>query len=167
MDTTEQEMASAKVPHDIFISNLIMNHILLFTGLATFGQSYMKFLVLVPIISICTLSYTFYRASKVKREDSEFVYIHWQIARRWSKLFAIALTLLATVSTLGWLANQQLGLMKEAVYALIGGLGILPTLVTVLVLIVIESDSLHHARVGTLPKWAQRKFLGLDDEQES
>jgi len=44
----------------------------------------------------------------------------------------------------------------------------LPTLVTVLVLIVIESDSLHHARVGTLPKWAQRKFLGLEDDlQES
>ena len=166
LEATEQERASAKVPHDIFISNLIMNHILLFTGLATFGQSYMKFLVLIPIISIATLSYTFYRSAKVKREDSEFVYIHWQIARRWSTLFAIALSLLATVAILGWLANQQLGLMKEAVYALIGGLGILPTLVTVLVLIVIESDSLHHARVGTLPKWAQRKFLGLE-EQES
>ena len=166
MHATEQEMKAAKVPHDIFLSNLIMNHILLFTGLATFGQSYMKFLVLVPIISISTISYTFYRAAKVKRDDNEFIYIHWQIARRWSKSFAIALTLLATVATLGWMANQYLGLMKEAVYALIGGLGILPTLVTVLVLIVIESDSLHHARMGTLPKWAQRKFLGLD-EQES
>jgi len=166
LHATEQEMKAAKVPHDIFLSNLIMNHILLFTGLATFGQSYMKFLVLVPIISISTISYTFYRAAKVKRDDNEFIYIHWQIARRWSKSFAIALTLLATVATLGWMANQYLGLMKEAVYALIGGLGILPTLVTVLVLIVIESDSLHHARMGTLPKWAQRKFLGLD-EQES
>ena len=160
MHATEQEMKAAKVPHDIFLSNLIMNHILLFTGLATFGQSYMKFLVLVPIISISTISYTFYRAAKVKRDDNEFIYIHWQIARRWSKSFAIALTLLATVATLGWMANQYLGLMKEAVYALIGGLGILPTLVTVLVLIVIESDSLHHARMGTLPKWAQRRFLG-------
>lgn len=156
-------MKAAKAPHDIFLSNLIMNHILLFTGLATFGQSYMKFLVLIPIISISTISYTFYRAVKVKREDSEFVYIHWQIARRWSKLFAIALSLLATVSLLGWLANQHLGLMKEAVYAIIGGLGILPTLVSVLVLIVIESDSLHHARVGTLPKWAQRRFLGAEE----
>ena len=156
----ENEIAAAKLPHDIFLSNLIMNHILLFTGLATFGQAYMKFLVLIPIISISILLYTFYRANKVQREHNEFAYIHWQIARRWSVLFTIALTLLATVSTLGWLANQYLGLMKEAVYALIGGLGILPTLVTFLVLIVIESDSLHHARMGTLPKWAQRRFLG-------
>lgn len=164
LNVSEQEIKSAKAPHDIFISNLIMNHILLFTGLATFGQKYMDFLIIIPIISIATLSYTFYRSSKVKREDSEFVYIHWQIARRWSKLFAMALTLLATVALLGWLAHQYLGLMKEAVYAMIGGLGILPTLLSVLVLIVIESDSLHHARVGTLPKWAQRKFLGLEEE---
>lgn len=156
---TEQEIAAAKVPHDIFLSNLIMNHILFFTGIATFGQSYIRFLVLVPIFSFIALAYTFYRAAKVRREDSEFVYIHWQVARRWSKLFAIVLALSVTVSVLGWLANQHLGLMKEAVYGLIGGFGILPTLLTVLVLIVIESDSLHHARMGTLPNWAIKQFI--------
>lgn len=159
----EHEIAAAKVPHDIFLSNLIMNHILLFTGIATFGPQYLHFMVLVPAFSVIALAYTFYRASKVKREESEFIYIHWQIARRWSLLFTYALLLLSTVAVLGWLANEHLGLMKEAVYALIGGLGILPTLATVLVLIVIESDSLHHARMGTLPKWALRRFLGIEE----
>lgn len=159
----EAEIKAAKIPHDIFLSNLIMNHILLFTGISTFGPQYMYFMALVPVFSIIALTYTFYRARKVKREDSEFVYIHWKIARRWSVLFTYALLLLSSVSLLGWLSNQYLGLMKEAVYGLIGGFGILPTLVTVLVLIVIESDSLHHARVGTLPKWAMRRFLGIED----
>ena len=161
-EPNEAEIKAAKVPHDIFLSNLIMNHILLFTGISTFGPRYLYFIVLVPVLSVMALAYTFYRASKVKRQDSEFVYIHWQIARRWSILFTYALLLLSSVSLLGWLANQHLGLMKEAVYGLIGGFGILPTLVTVLVLIVIESDSLHHARVGTLPKWALRRFLGIE-----
>ncbi|PHS68767.1 MAG: hypothetical protein COB23_08680 [Methylophaga sp.] len=160
----EHEIKAAKLPHDIFISNLIMNHILLFTGIAAFGPSYIKFMVLIPIFSLMALAYTFYRASTVKREDSEFVYIHWQIARRWSKLFLGVLTLLASVAFFGWLANQYLGLMKEAVYGMIGGFGILPTLLAVLVLIVIESDSLHHARVGTLPKWARRQFLNEEEE---
>jgi hypothetical protein len=159
----EHEIVAAKKPHDIFLMNLIMNHILLFTGISTFGPQYIKYLAVVPIISVSALAYTFYRSSKVKREDSEFVYIHWQIARRWSKLFSYVLLLLSTVATLGFLANQHLGLMKEAVYAFIGGLGILPTLLSTLILIVIESDSLHHARVGTLPKWAQRRFLGIED----
>lgn len=163
IDPTDEEIILAKKPHDIFISNLIMNHILLFTGVATFGAQYIRFMLLIPIFSFMALAYTFYRASNIKREESEFVYIHWQIARRWSLLFSGVLVLLATISLLGWLANQHLGLMKEAVYALIGGLGILPTLVTVLVLIVIESDSLHHARMGTLPKWARRRFLNEED----
>jgi len=160
---TENEIAAAKLPHDIFISNLIGNHILLFTAIATFGQSYMKYMLLVPVISLLVIAYTQFRAMHIKREDSEFVYIHWQIARRWSKLFSLALLLLLTVSTLAWLGYSQLGMMKEAVFAVIGGLGILPTLVSVLVLIVIESDSLHHARVGTMPKWAAKKFLATND----
>jgi hypothetical protein len=36
----------------------------------------------------------------------------------------------------------------------------------VLILIVIESDSLHHARMGTLPKWARKKYLGEEIEEE-
>lgn len=161
-EPSEQEMASAKVPHDIFLSNLIGNHILLFTAIATFGSSYIKYLVIVPLLSFAALAYTYYRSGKVKREDSEFIWAHWQVARRWSKLFSMMLMLLVTVVTLGWLGNAYLGMMKELVYAMIGGLGILPTLVSVLILIVIESDSLHHARVGTLPKWALRRFLGIE-----
>jgi hypothetical protein len=160
---TENEIAVAKMPHDIFLSNLIMNHILLFTAIAAFGPQYFHFMVLVPVFSGLALAYTFYRSSKVKREQGEFAYIHWQIARRWSKLFAGILTLLLTVSLLGWLGHQYLGMMKEAVYALIGGFGILPTLMTVLALVVVESDSLHHARLGTLPKWARRRFLNEQD----
>jgi len=159
---TEKEISAAKVPHDIFLSNLIMNHILLFTGIAAFGGHYIKFLALVPFFSFIALAVTFFRASRVKREDSEFVYVHWQIARRWSVLFTGVLTLLCTVSFLGWLGQEYANMMTEMVYALIGGLGILPTLLSVLVLVVIESDSLHHARMGTIPESAKKRFLVVD-----
>lgn len=161
---TEQEKVAAKVPHDIFLSNLIVNHILLFTAIAAFGASYIHLMVIVPILSFIALGYTFYRSSRIKRSDSDFVWAHWQLARRWSRFFFGILMLLTTVAIAGWLANMHLGLMKEAVYAFIGGLGLLPTLVSTLVLIVIESDSLHHARVGSLPNWALRRFLGIDPD---
>ena len=155
---TEQEIAAAKKPHDLFLSNLIMNHILLFTGFAAFGGKYIFLLVLVPIISLCCLAYTFYRAKKISREESEFVYIHWQIAWKWSRLFLMVLGVLVGVSVLGFLAHHYLGLMREAVYGIIGGVGLLPTLVATLVLVIIESDSLNHARSGTYPKWAIERF---------
>lgn len=156
----EAERSAARTPHDIFLTNLIVNHILLFTAIAATGGSFFGFIVLIPIFSFCFLGYTFWRASRAKRGDSEFIYIHWQIAKRWSSLFAGVLLLVVSIAVLGWLGYTYLGMMKEAVFAFIGGLGFLPILLTTLTLIVIESDSLHHARVGTLPNWARRKFLG-------
>ncbi|WP_439504106.1 hypothetical protein [Methylophaga sp.] len=157
----DQERAAARMPHDIFLTNLIANHILLFTAIAATGKSYFEFIVLVPLLSFSFVGYTFIRSSRIKREDSEFVYIHWQIARRWSFFFAIVLSVVVTVAILGWLSYTYLGLMKEAAFALVGGLSFLPTLVSVLILIVIEMESLHHARVGTLPEWAKRRFQGV------
>ncbi|MBL1319479.1 MAG: hypothetical protein COA63_000265 [Methylophaga sp.] len=162
-EVTQQEISAAKVPHDIFLSNLIMNHILLFTAIAAFGGKYINLLVLVPIFSFIALAYTFYRAHKVKREDSEFIYVHWQIARRWSVLFSGVLALLCTVSFLGWWGQNSGLMMKELTYALIGGLGLLPTLMSVLVLVIIESDSLHHARLGAYPKGARQRYLNEED----
>ncbi len=160
---SEQEISSAKVPHDIFLSNLIMNHILLFTAISAFGGKYFSLIILVPIFSFLALAVTFYRSSRVKREDSEFVYVHWQIARRWSVLFSGVLALLVTVSFLGWWGQHSGIMMKEMTYALIGGLGLLPTLMSVLVLVIIESDSLHHARLGSYPKGAKKHYLNEED----
>ena len=160
MAPQDHERAAARMPHDIFLTNLIANHILLFTAIAATGKSYFEFIVLVPLLSFSFLGYTFIRSSRIKREDNEFVFIHWQIARRWSFFFAIVLSVVVTVAVLGWLSYTYLGLMKEAAFALVGGLSFLPTLISVLILIVIEMESLHHARVGTLPEWAKRRFQG-------
>jgi hypothetical protein len=156
---TAREITLAKRAHDTFLSNLIVNHILLFSGIATLGQSYFHLMGLVPIISVLIIAYTLFRAAKLQRADSEFVFIHWQIAARWSRLLAMMLSLFVVLSVSAWLAHTQLGLMREMSYALAAGLGLLPTLVSVLVLVVVESDALHHAKEGTYPKWAHRRFL--------
>jgi hypothetical protein len=156
---TLSERKLAKLPHDIFLSNLIMNHILLFSAFATMGPKYINLLMLIPVFSLIAIGYTLHRASTVKRENSEFAYIHWQIAARWSKLLAAMLLLLVSVTAIAWLGHKHLGFMREMSYALAAGLGLLPTMVSVLVLVVIESDSLNHARIGTLPKWAKQRFL--------
>ena len=156
---TAREITLAKRAHDTFLSNLIVNHILLFSGIATLGQSYFHLMGLVPIISVLIIAYTLFLAAKLQRADSEFVFIHWQIAARWSRLLAMMLSLLVVLSVYAWLAHTQLGLMREMSYALAAGLGLLPTLVSVLVLVVVESDALHHAKEGTYPKWAHRRFL--------
>ena len=155
----KNEIMAARVPHNIFLTNLIMNHILLLTAVIAFGAAYIKLLVLVPLFSLIALGYTLYRSGKIKREQSGFVYIHWQIARRWSVWFAGVIILAIIVTLFAWLIHQYLGIMKAVIYALVAGFAFLPIMVFVILLIIIESDSLYYARTGRLPKWAQKRFL--------
>jgi hypothetical protein len=49
-------------------------------------------------------------------------------------------------------------MMKEAAIALVAGIGILPVMVTVLVLIIVESDALYNASQAKLPAWVVERF---------
>jgi hypothetical protein len=53
-------------------------------------------------------------------------------------------------------------MMKEAAIALVAGGGILPVMVTVLVLIIVESDALYHANQAKLPRWVVERFPNPD-----
>jgi Na+/melibiose symporter-like transporter len=65
---------------------------------------------------------------------------------------------LLTAMLLGWLGYTYGGMMKEAVWALVIGVGILPVMATVLVLIIIESDALYHANQAKLPNWVVERY---------
>jgi hypothetical protein len=59
---------------------------------------------------------------------------------------------------LGWAGHVYGGVMKEAAIALVAGIGILPVMVTVLVLIIVESDALYNANQAKLPAWVVERF---------
>jgi hypothetical protein len=76
------------------------------------------------------------------------------------------------VCLLGWLGYSYMGMKKVAVMALTGGVGLLPIMVTVLVLILMESDALHQAAQGKLSKRMVEKYpypedvVVLEDDRE-
>ncbi len=154
---TDRESHQARIPHEIFLTNLIANHILWFVAALGMVKTFWQPLALVPVFSFVALSYILWRARRSRRVDSWYVMCHWQIAARRSLIFLGMLVLLMIVSALGWAGYTRLGMMKEAVLALIGGIGILPVMVTVLVLIIMESDVLYQAMQHRLPKGIQTR----------
>jgi hypothetical protein len=113
-------------------------------------RSYPQPVALVPIISLSLLSYTLWRAKQSRRKDHWYAMVHWQIAAQRSRFFIYMLLAVLGVCLLGWIGYSYLGMMKVAVMALIGGVGLLPIMVTVLVLIIMESDALHQAALHKL-----------------
>ncbi|MCP4993810.1 MAG: hypothetical protein GY934_08500 [Gammaproteobacteria bacterium] len=157
-DISEEESKKSKIPHEIFLSNLIGNHILWFIASLGLAGSYWQPLAMVPVISLILLAYTLWRARRSLTIDSWYVKCHWQIAAKRSRLFILMLSIAVTVSILGWVGYTYFGMMKVAVMAMVGGIAILPIMVTVLVLILMESDILHQAALYKLPKGIVEQF---------
>jgi hypothetical protein len=157
-DISPAEIKKANIPHEIFLTNLIGNHILMFVASLGMMGSLPWLAGLVPAISFALMGYTLWRARRALKTDPWYVKCHWQVAARRTKLFMFMLTLLLVMAALGWAGYTYLGMMKEAVFALIGGVGILPVMVTMLILILMESEALYHSNLCKLPNWVVEKF---------
>ena len=157
-DVSPDEIKKASVPHEIFLTNLIGNHILMTVAAGGVAGSFPWVMAVIPVISFSLLGYILWRARRSLAKDPWYVMCHWQVTARRSRIFIAMLSLLMVVMTLGWVGYTYGGMMKEAVWALIGGTGILPIMVTVLVLVIVESDALYHANQAKLPKWVVERF---------
>ena len=157
-EISEQERKQARHPHEYFLINLITNHILLFVGLLGMARDNPMALLIVPVISILILSYLLFRARRALKVDPWFVSCHWQLCARRSLFFIgmiafMGLVVLAVILSVGGDVNA----LKPGHYA-VGGVAMLPTIFSVLVLVVMESDAVHKANLGEVPDWLVKKY---------
>ena len=161
-DVTDEEKKKAKLPHDLFLINLIGNHILTFVATLGLATSWAWPMLIVPIVSFIILGIIIIKGRQSKQNESWYVMCHWQIAVNRSLFFIKMLLVLTIIAGIGVYGYTNLGWMKEAVFALIGGVCILPIMVTTLVLILMESDALHSAGQGKLPERMLKMFPNSD-----
>ena len=153
-EVSGEDIVKAKHPHEVFLINLIFNHVLLFVAFLS-ASSLQGFLVVVPIFSAAILIYLLWRARKSELTDPWYVKCHWQLAARRSRFFILMLGLMALVILGVWLASG--GNPGPQHYAL-GGVGIFPTMGTVLALIIMESEAMAQAGSGVVPKWLEERY---------
>ena len=157
-DITEQETNRARHPHEYFLINLITNHVLIFMITLGMASSYPWLMLVTPTISITILGYLIWRARVSRVRDSWFVYCHWQLCARHSLfLIGVLVLLVLVVISLILSVGGELSHLRPGHYA-IGGVVILPTLFSMLALIIMESDALHRARNGELPEWLVQRY---------
>jgi hypothetical protein len=147
------EAKRAKWPHEIFLINLIVNHIFVFVATISLVGSFPLLPALVPIISCCIIGYILFKSKLVYASDETwFVKAHWQICARRNRLFMLLLSVPCVITVGGLWLSRMLGWAKIPTIALIGGVGLLPFMVALLILIVLGNESVHLARTGKLPK---------------
>ncbi len=148
-----EEARRAKWPHEIFLINLIFNHIFVFVATIAVVGSFPLLPALVPVISFFIIAYIIVKAKQVSvSNETWFVKAHWQICARRNRLFILLLSVPCVITVGGLWLSRMLGWAKIPTIALIGGVGLLPFMVALLVLIVLGNESVHLARSGKLPK---------------
>ncbi len=158
-DIPEKDKKSACHSHELFLINLITNHILLFIGLLGMARTYPLLMLVTPSISLCMLLYILYRARRSLTQDPWFVKCHWQIGARRSRLFITMLAIMGLLIVAVLLISG--GDPKPQHYAF-AGVGAVPTMFTILALIVMESDAMHQARQGKISDNIVQQFPNPD-----
>lgn len=156
-NVSPQDAKRAAHPHELILVNFILNHVFFFVSSLGLSGPYPYLPLIVPIISVSILAYIFWRAKRAQTRDPWFVNAHWQVCARRSRIFLAMLAGACLLLLLGWLGYFYLHMAKVQVLALFSIAG-LPVMITMLVLVVLESDALHQARNGSLPQWAARRF---------
>jgi len=147
------ESNRAKWPHEIFLINLVFNHILVFAS--TFGvySTFPLMVLIVPITSFAITGYILIKAKQIAASDeTSFVKSHWIIAHKRNKHFMWLLVVTCAIVGGGLWLSKIMAWSKIATIALLGGAGLLPFMVALLLLIVMGNDSMYQARHGKLPK---------------
>lgn len=148
----------AKVPYEWLLANLIGNHILIFVIVLSLSAEFRFLALFVPVVSVLTLGYILWRARRSLQRDTWFVQAHWQATARFARILLVALGVLLLAAGGAWLGHSSLGLRQEAAWALVGGIGMLPTCLTVMILIMLSSDLMNQAGQGRVPAWAMRRL---------
>lgn len=157
-DVSDHEIRKANVPHEIFLTNLVGNHILMAVAAGGIAGSFPWVMAVIPVTSALLLGFILWRARRAIGRDPWYAMCHWQVCARRSQVLLGMLALVLVAAALAWAGYAYGGMMKEAAIALVVGLGVLPIMVTVLVLVIIESDALYHAKQGKLPAWVVARF---------
>jgi len=153
-NVSEEDSKAAKWPHDLFLINLIFNHILMFVAFLS-ASSLWQWVILVPIASLMVLTYTIWRARRSLKVDSWYVKCHWQICNKRSLMFiGMILLMLLAIATVLIVSGGN----PRPQHIALGGAGVLPTMVMVLVLIILETESLDDARKGRVPDSVVKRF---------
>ncbi|MBI5436099.1 MAG: hypothetical protein HY937_03170 [Nitrosomonadales bacterium] len=148
-----EESKRAKWPHEIFLINLVFNHIFVFVATTAVVGTLPLLPALVPVISFSIIGYIIFKARQVAASDETwFVKSHWRIGARHNRIFMLLLAATCLVSGGGLWLSRMLGWARIQTIALIGGVGLLPFMVSLLVLIVLGNDAVFQARTGKLPK---------------
>lgn len=165
----DQTRRKAKTPHETAMVNLLLFNLPMLIALlaGSFIQKgspladYRLAGVLVPLcLSLAIVAYSFVRAARAAAGESWFVAAHWRLATGRSKGLLAAYAVGAGLIGLGWLLAHAYHdpRMQDLMFVALQRVAVAPILISLMILIMLESGSLYQAGRGEVPDGMATRF---------
>lgn len=149
---SDAEIKRAQKLHSVLLFDFIVIHVFIFVMAISMIKTTYVPLMLMAVLSLASLSYVMFSAKQsIANEPCHFVRCHHLLAAKRARLFLILFLVTGTFTAFMLLGGAQLGISKIATYALAGGIGQLPFMVALLVLVVLEFDAEHQCKSSKIP----------------
>lgn len=167
VDEPHQRMA--KSPHELAMVNLLLFNLLMLIALLAGSflpqgsplADYKLVGVLVPLaVSLGIVAYSFRRAAVLARSGPWFVAVHWRLATARYKILLGAYAAGSALIGLGWLLSlaQRSPGMQQLMFVALERVAVAPILISLMVLIMLESGALYQAGRGEVPDGLVKRF---------
>lgn len=151
----------AKSPHELFLVNILIFHLLLTP--ATLAMNIGYYGLLLPLFfSGLIILFTYWRSNNA---ESWFVMAHWKLALRRARLLLFGYLGTAFIMLLGWLITQGMSdeRMQVIMFETLMRIAIMPTLILVMVSAVLEAGSINQAQRGEVPDGIVNRYPAPGD----
>ena len=149
----------AKAPHELFMINLLLFHLLMtpaaiFLGIGTWG------LLLPLVLSLGVMTYSWQRSRRAEQEHP-LVMLHWKLALRRYRVLLIGYAVTAAILLLGFLLTLTMdeGSMRHIIFTVITRIGVVPLVVMVFILAFLESSGLSMAGNQEIPDELHARYF--------
>ncbi len=152
LDTGNEHRSKAKTPHNVFMLNLAIFHLLMTPAAIALDVGRMG--LLLPLsLSLATMLFSYVYCRKMDPALYLFEYLHWRLALKRYKYLLIAYTITAGLMLLGALvaSGSSDPRMAEIMQTVFMRIAIMPVLLTVMANFYLESNAISLAAQGKIP----------------
>ena len=152
IDVKPDIRADARLPHNIFMLNLALFHLLMTP--ASIALNIGVWGMLLPLVlSLSVMAYIFIRSRNQADHSHQFAFLHWQLAIRRCRLLLISYAVTAACLAIGWLVSLSSPdpNMQEILRTVFIRISIMPVLIMVMITFYLESSAINLATRGEIP----------------
>ena len=155
----DQLRRRAKTPHELFVLNLAVFHLLLAPAAIVLKIGVAGFLI--PLgASLAVITFTYLRARRSRQHDAWFVAAHWTLATRRARILLTVYAISGAILGAGLLVASGIDkkTTQDIMLTVFSRIAVAPLLIGVMLGFVLESGALYQAGRGEVPDALVKRY---------